>query len=351
MSGTLAVLANDALLLLTAGIWGFAFVAQRVGMEHVGPFTYTAIRFALGALALLPLVTARRRAGRRAAEALVAAEAGLDAAPRDAPRAGLESAPAAAALPRIHPLRAGLLAGAVLTGGSLLQQVGLVTTTAGKGGFITGLYVVLVPLAGLFWKHRAGWPRWVGAALAAGGLYLLSVTGAFTIQRGDLLVLIGALFWTAHVLVVGWLSPRTDPVALACVQFAVCAALSGLILPFVERPRAGRHPRRGCPDPVRRPAVGRRGPHPAGGGPAARAARARGAPAFPGVRVRGAGRLVAARREVGGPRPGRLRPDVRRHALRPAPSAASPARALEEALKTAQRFNWAGMKAQAGKLK
>jgi drug/metabolite transporter (DMT)-like permease len=125
----------------------------------------------------------------------------------------------------------------VLTGGSLLQQVGLVSTTAGKAGFITGLYVVLVPLAGLLWRQQAGWPRWVGAALAAFGLYLLSVTGAFTIQRGDLLVLIGSLFWTAHVLVVGWLSPRTDPLALACVQFCVCAVLSALILPLVERPR------------------------------------------------------------------------------------------------------------------
>jgi len=212
MLPALEVLANDALLLLTAGIWGFAFVAQRAGMEHVGPFTYTAVRFALGALALLPLVLARRRAARREA---------------------------AASRPRIHPLTAGLLAGAVLTGGALLQQTGLVTTTAGKAGFVTGLYVVLVPLAGLLWGQRAGWSRWVGAVLAAGGLYLLSVTGRFTIGRGDLLVLLGALFWTGHVLLLGWLSPRTDAVALACVQFAVCAALSGAVLPFVERPSLG----------------------------------------------------------------------------------------------------------------
>jgi drug/metabolite transporter (DMT)-like permease len=208
MSGTLAILANDALLLLAAAIWGFAFVAQRAGMQHVGPLTFNAIRFALGSLALLPLVLVRRKA---------------------APAGSAATSP-------IHPVPAGLLAGVVLTGGAMLQQAGLVSTSAGKGGFVTGLYVVLVPLAGLLWGQRAGWPRWVGVALAACGLYLLSVTSRFTIERGDLLVLASALFWTGHVLLLAWLSPRTDVVGLACVQNAVCAALNGAVVPFVERP-------------------------------------------------------------------------------------------------------------------
>ena len=219
MTSTLAVLANDALLLLAAAIWGFAFVAQRAGMEHIGPLTYNAIRFALGALALLPLVLARRQ---------------------DARKAEVRAAAAAAAGPRrIHPLPAGLLAGAVLTGGAILQQAGMVSTTAGKAGFVTGLYVVLVPLAGLFWGQRAGWPRWVGMVLAATGLYLLSVTRQFTIERGDLLVLASTLFWTCHVLLLAWLSPRTDAMALALVQNAVCALLSGALLPLVEHPSLG----------------------------------------------------------------------------------------------------------------
>jgi drug/metabolite transporter (DMT)-like permease len=222
MTSTLAVLANDALLLLAAAIWGFAFVAQRAGMEHIGPLTYNAIRFALGALALLPLVLARRRAARRAE--VGAADAAAAAAP--GPR-------------RIHPLPAGLLAGAVLTGGAILQQAGMVSTTAGKAGFVTGLYVVLVPLAGLFWGQRAGWPRWVGMVLAATGLYLLSVTRQFNIERGDLLVLASTLFWTCHVLLLAWLSPRTDAIALAFVQNAVCALLSGAVLPLVEHPSLG----------------------------------------------------------------------------------------------------------------
>jgi drug/metabolite transporter (DMT)-like permease len=206
-----AVLANDALLLLTAAIWGFAFVAQRAGMEHVGPFWFTSVRFALGSLSLVPLALLRQRTARRAAGKTAAA--------------GL--APAAARPPRLRVLPAGLLAGAVLFGGAALQQVGMVWTTAGKAGFITGLYVVLVPLAGLLWGERAGWARWVAALLAAAGLFFLTVTRSLTLDRGDLLVLAGALFWTAHVRLLGWLSPRTDPVALSCVQFAVCALLSG----------------------------------------------------------------------------------------------------------------------------
>jgi drug/metabolite transporter (DMT)-like permease len=225
MHPSLAVLANDALLLLAAAIWGFAFVAQRAGMEHVGPLTFNAVRFSLGSLALLPLVLARRQAARRGGAA--------GGAGRPGPAVSL---PTVSFSSPIHPVPAGLLAGVVLTGGAMLQQVGLVSTTAGKGGFVTGLYVVLVPLAGLFWGQRAGWPRWVGVVLAACGLYLLSVTSRFTIERGDLLVLAGAFFWTGHVLLLSWLSPRTDAVALAFVQNAVCAVLSGAVMPFVERP-------------------------------------------------------------------------------------------------------------------
>ncbi len=216
-----AVLANDALLLITAAIWGFAFVAQRAGMEHVGPFWFTAVRFALGSLAILPLALLRRRTARGAA--------GRTRAEGSA-SAGVEAATASP----LKLLPAGLLAGAVLFGGAALQQVGMVWTTAGKAGFITGLYVVLVPLVGLFWGERAGWPRWLAALLAATGLFFLSVTRSLTLDRGDLLVLAGAFFWTAHVRLLGWLSPRTDPLALSCVQFAVCALLSGIAAALSE---------------------------------------------------------------------------------------------------------------------
>jgi drug/metabolite transporter (DMT)-like permease len=200
-----SVFANDSLLLLTAIIWGMAFVAQRLGMEHVGPFTYNAVRFGLGSVTLAPLIALRRNRA-----------AAMTPASAPHPNGGLRQWGA---------IPAGLIAGGILFFGASFQQTGLVTTTAGKGGFITGLYVVLVPLAGLFWGQRARWSAWAGATLSVIGLFLLSVTDAFTIERGDLLVLIGAFFWAAHVQVVGLLSPRTDPFRFSCVQFAVCSLL------------------------------------------------------------------------------------------------------------------------------
>jgi drug/metabolite transporter (DMT)-like permease len=197
-----ASLRSDLLLLLAAAIWGFAFVAQRLGMEHTGPLTFNAARFALGSLALLPLVWLRRRqmAGPAAGGAPAQAVAG--------------------------DVRRGLLLGLVLFGGATLQQAGLVHTTAGKAGFITGLYVVLVPLLGLGLRQHTRGATWLGAVLATGGLYLLSVTGRLHMASGDLLVLGSAVFWAVHVLLIGRWAPGTDPVRLACLQFAVCALAS-----------------------------------------------------------------------------------------------------------------------------
>jgi drug/metabolite transporter (DMT)-like permease len=194
-------LKSDVLLLLTAIIWGGGFVAQRMGMEHVGPFTFNGIRFALGSVSLLPLYLIVRKHG---------------PAPRDLLHWGRR---------RSALLGAGL-AGSALFLGATLQQVGLVYTTAGKAGFITGLYVILVPFFGLFWGQRAGRGTWLGALIATAGLYLLSITEDLTISLGDLLELIGAFFWAAHLLILGWVSPRMNPLKLAIMQFAACSALS-----------------------------------------------------------------------------------------------------------------------------
>lgn len=193
----------DGLLMLTALIWGAAFVAQRLGMEHVGPFTFNGVRFALGALALQPLIWKMQQTRAR------------------------EGGGPGIATARI--IRCGLLAGCVLFAGAALQQVGIVHTTAGKAGFITGLYVVMVPLFGLALGQRAGAGTWIGAVAAAAGLYLLSVNEDFSIAYGDILELIGAVFWAGHVLLIGKLSPGmdgTDAVKLASAQFVVCAVLS-----------------------------------------------------------------------------------------------------------------------------
>jgi drug/metabolite transporter (DMT)-like permease len=190
----------DCLLLLTAVIWGCAFVAQRSGMRYVGPFTFNGLRFALGGCALIPLIMYRNhRYGTQSAGPLFFSS---------------------------EFLKKGLLIGVVLFCGASLQQIGMVFTTAGKGGFITGLYVILVPIIGLFLGQRLGWSGWAGSVLATCGMYLLSVTDTLTIERGDLWVLASAFFWACHVLILGWLSPKLDTIKLACAQFFVCAILS-----------------------------------------------------------------------------------------------------------------------------
>lgn len=193
-------LGSEGLLLLSAVIWGFSFVAQRVGMRYVGPFTFNAVRFALGSLVLIPFaVSAVRRRY----------PAGSDGG------AWKRSA-----------LLGGAIAGAVIFIGVSFQQIGIQYTTAGKSGFITGLYVVLVPVLGLAIGRKTSTGTWVGVLLAAIGLYLLSFTGAFKILKGDLIVLGGTVFWAIHVLLISVLIHRTDGVLLAMIQFAACSLLS-----------------------------------------------------------------------------------------------------------------------------
>lgn len=201
----------DILLFITAAIWGFAFVAQRVGMDHVGPLTFNGIRFALGTLALIPLVMHMEKK-------------------RDASSRGVD---------RKRMFIGGGLLGIALFCGATLQQIGLAepqlaalgleASTAGKAGFITGLYVVFVPIFGLMLAQKTGLGTWLGAALAVVGMYLLSVTSDLSISFGDTLVLLSALFWAGHVLLIGKLSPgmdAVDAVKLSTVQFAICAVLS-----------------------------------------------------------------------------------------------------------------------------
>ena len=216
-------LRSDLLLLLTAAIWGFAFVGQRLGMGHVGPFAFNATRFLIGALVLLPLMAVFRRSAhpktRTASTAAPSTSEDADSATRHPPPATR------------HPsvLPGGLLVGALLFAAATLQQMGIVFTTAGKAGFITSLYVVIVPLLGVALGQRIPRATWLGALLAAVGLYFLTMRpGELRMAPGDLLVLVGALLWAVHMLLLGRLSPGRDPVRLAFVQFITCAALSGL---------------------------------------------------------------------------------------------------------------------------
>ncbi len=196
-------LASELILLLVAAIWGFAFVAQRVGMEYLGPLTYNGVRFLLGTASLLPFIALRRRKGAGAPESGAAAPQGF----------------AALAVPC-------LIGGLILTVAANLQQWSLQYITAGKAGFITGLYVVLVPVAGAVLGRRTPALAWAGCGAAAAGLYLLSVTGEFTIARGDLIVLSSTLFWTAHILFLDVFAKKVDPVELSAGQFLVCGVLT-----------------------------------------------------------------------------------------------------------------------------
>ena len=194
----------DLLMLLTAMIWGSAFVAQRLGMDAVGPFLYTGLRFTLGTLALLPLVLWSGRRGN-----------------------GQKPVPLSRGL-----LLGGLAMGLALSLGINLQQVGLLFTSVTNSGFITGLSVIVVPLLGLLIGQRTGLGTWLGATLAVVGMFLLSVGEGFQVASGDWLQLAGAFGWGVHVLLVGFFASRHDPLRLALLQFATCAVLS-LILAVV----------------------------------------------------------------------------------------------------------------------
>jgi drug/metabolite transporter (DMT)-like permease len=201
---------SDLILLLAAVIWGFAFVAQRMGMDFIGPFLFNAIRFAMGAGVLVVVVKVREAWGHRSGGA-------------GKKGSGEHLLPTADRRP---PAVYGVLLGVILFAGASLQQAGIVHTTAGNAGFITGLYVILVPVLGIFSGQKAGLNLWGGAIIATVGLYFLSVTESLTISKGDVLVLIGAVFWAVHVLYTGWLSPRTSALRLAITQFATCSLLS-----------------------------------------------------------------------------------------------------------------------------
>lgn len=199
----------DSLLLLTAAIWGFAFVAQRAGMEHIGPYLFNSIRFALGSLSLVPLIVMGVGNGR------------------------VNAKPFEPVGRKMMVLGSGL-AGIILFAGASFQQVGIVYTTAGKAGFITTLYVIIVPILGLAWGQRTSAGTWIGAVMATVGLYLLSITSSFSIEKGDFLVLVSAFMWSAHVLWINWLSPRMNPVLLASVQFAICSVISLITALIIE---------------------------------------------------------------------------------------------------------------------
>lgn len=199
------------ILFMTAAIWGFAFVAQSVGMDYVGPYTFVTARNVVALAVLLPWVAAARRQRKKGGKR----------------RSGRRSL-----------IYGGGCCGICLFAASALQQFGMKYTTVGKAGFITAMYIVLVPVFGIFVKKKTGVKVWIAVAAALAGLYLLCMTkGDFQLQKGDAYILGCAAVFALHILVVDHFSPLVDGVELSCVQFAVNAVLGTILMMLLEQPR------------------------------------------------------------------------------------------------------------------
>ncbi len=194
---------NSLILFLTATIWGSAFVAQSVGMDYVGPFTFTAIRSIIGGLVLIPYILIKDKSKHKNT-----------------------------CKSRKSLLLGGLCCGLFLCIASNFQQIGIKYTTVGRAGFITSCYIIIVPLISLiFFKKKYDYKLWLAVALSLSGLYLLCITDSFDIGKGDFLVLICAIFFSLHILVIDHFSPLVDGVKMSCIQFFVCGVIS--IIPAI----------------------------------------------------------------------------------------------------------------------
>jgi drug/metabolite transporter (DMT)-like permease len=190
--------------LITAAIWGLGFVAQVLGMNYLSPFAFIGIRFLMGAVSLAPLVIFFHYRNWLPASSLRTVCVGS------------------------------LVLGVILFAAGSLQQVGIVYSNASNAGFITGLYMVIVPILGLALKHRTGLNTWLGCVLALVGLFLLSVKADFTMGYGDTLLLVGAVGWALHILAIDHYAPRAAPLLLSLGQFVVCGCLAMVVSAFIE---------------------------------------------------------------------------------------------------------------------
>ena len=198
---------NALLLLLTSLIWGTAFVAQRVGVDFLGPFAFSAIRFIMGGIVLIPVVLLLNRIKKPEQKATEDKRA---------------------------TIIGGLICGVILALASNLQQIGIQYTTVGKTGFITALYIIIVPVIGLFFRQKASAKLWVSVLIALAGLYLLCMNGRFMLEFGDTLIFLCAIVFSVHILVIAHFGPRIDGVQMSCIQFLVAGVLSTVCMLLAE---------------------------------------------------------------------------------------------------------------------
>lgn len=207
---------SSLLLFLAASIWGVAFVAQSVGMDYMGPFTFNGARSLIGGIVLLPLIAVRERSRKKN---------GGEAEPPEKKKAR-----------RKVTLLGGCCCGLAICTASMFQQYGIQYTTVGKAGFITTLYIIIVPIMGLFFGKKVRRIVWAGAALAAAGMYLLCVNETLSLNKGDLLVFLCAVIFSVHILVIDYFSPKADGVKLSCIQFFVAGILCTIGAFLLETP-------------------------------------------------------------------------------------------------------------------
>ncbi len=202
-------LKSSLLLFLAAFIWGVAFVAQSVGMDYMGPLTFNGARFLMGSLVLLPFVLVRRKQNKKTGKE----------------PASLKTT-----------IVGGVCCGLALCSAALFQQYGIMYTTVGKAGFITTLYIILVPFFGIFLKKRISGKVWIGAVIAAAGMYLLCMSERLALSRGDTLVFICAILFSVHILVIDYFSPMADGVELSCIQFLTAGIIGSMGAILFEQP-------------------------------------------------------------------------------------------------------------------
>ena len=206
---------SNILLLITAFIWGSSFVAQKSGMEFIEPFTYNGIRTFIGGLVLIPVIYLMGRKKDTDQKTLT------------------EISETDKKKEKKLLLIGGISCGVALFIASSFQQFGVSYTTAGKAGFITTLYVVIVPILSLLIGKKVRPIMWLCVVMGAVGLYLLSITGdSFKLQFGDMLILICAVFFSLHIMIIDYFSPKVDGVKLSCIQFLVAGAM-GIVCMFI----------------------------------------------------------------------------------------------------------------------
>lgn len=209
-------LKNITMLFLTAFIWGVAFVAQSVGMNYIGPFTFSCVRSILGGIVLIPCILFLDRLKMK--------------------EEGVTEKRTMSEKEKKTLLIGGICCGIALCVASNLQQFGVKYTTVGKAGFITALYIVLVPIFGIFLKKKVGVKVWISVAISVVGLYLLCMTEKLSISKGDFLVLLCAIVFSIHILVIDHFSPLVDGVRMSCIQFWITGILSAIPMFLFEKP-------------------------------------------------------------------------------------------------------------------